>query len=281
MHSAFEPHCGSAAAAAGGYTAVVAMPNTDPPIDSGHLARYVTDRGRGVGLVEVASAGCVTMNRSGERLAHLDELWDAGVRMFSDDGDVVADAGLMRIVEDHTREAGVRNLEREISSVCRKLAREVLKETDKVEFRVSEKTVSKFLGPYRFRQEQVEEKDQVGMVTGLAWTQVGGELLFIETLIMPGKGKLTVTGKLGEVMQESARAALSYARANVELFKVADEVFDNRDIHIHVPAGAIPKDGPSAGITIATALVSSFTDTPVRVDLAIFFKPSRSSSTLK
>jgi len=120
---------------------------------------------------------------------------------------------ILAIIRRYTREAGVRNLERELSSVCRKLARVALKEKDRMEFKVTEKTIPKHLGPYRFRSEQVEEKDQVGMVTGLAWTQVGGVLLFIETLIMPGKGKLLVTGKLGDVMQESAQAALSYVRS--------------------------------------------------------------------
>jgi ATP-dependent Lon protease len=163
----------------------------------------------------------------------------------------------------------VRNLEREISSICRKLARAVLKETGKIEFRVSEKTVSKFLGPYRFRQEQVEEKDQVGMVTGLAWTQVGGELLFIETLIMPGKGKLTVTGKLGEVMQESAQAALSYVRSRSANLMIEDKFYKEYDIHIHIPEGAIPKDGPSAGISMCTSLVSALTKRAVYRDIAM------------
>jgi len=176
---------------------------------------------------------------------------------------------IMTLIRRYTREAGVRNLEREIASVCRKLAREVLKETDKIEFRVSEKSVSKFLGPYRFRQEQVEEKDQIGMVTGLAWTQVGGELLFIETLIMPGKGKLTVTGKLGEVMQESAQAALSYVRSRSTNLMIDDKFYKTYDIHIHIPEGAIPKDGPSAGISMCTSLVSAITKRAVYRDIAM------------
>jgi len=176
---------------------------------------------------------------------------------------------IMTLIRRYTREAGVRNLEREISSVCRKLARQVLKETDKIEFRVSEKSVSKFLGPYRFRQEQVEEKDHVGMVTGLAWTQVGGELLFIETLIMPGKGKLTVTGKLGEVMQESAQAALSYVRSRAANLMIDDKFYQDYDIHIHIPEGAIPKDGPSAGISMCTSLVSALTKRAVYRDIAM------------
>ncbi|NNL78143.1 MAG: endopeptidase La [Desulfobacterales bacterium] len=176
---------------------------------------------------------------------------------------------ILAIIRRYTREAGVRNLEREISSVCRKLAREVLKERDKSEFKVTEKSIHKYLGPYRFRQEQVEEKDQVGMVTGLAWTQVGGELLFIETLIMPGKGKLTVTGKLGDVMQESAQAALSYVRSRAVNLMIDDKFYKAFDIHIHIPEGAIPKDGPSAGISMCTSLVSALTKRKVYRDIAM------------
>jgi ATP-dependent Lon protease len=176
---------------------------------------------------------------------------------------------ILTIIRRYTREAGVRNLEREISSVCRKLAREVLKERDRSEFKVSEKSIPKYLGPYRFRQEQVEEKDQIGMVTGLAWTQVGGELLFIETLIMAGKGKLTVTGKLGDVMQESAQAALSYVRSRADNLMIEDEFYKKYDIHIHIPEGAIPKDGPSAGITMCTSLVSALTKRKVYRDIAM------------
>jgi ATP-dependent Lon protease len=176
---------------------------------------------------------------------------------------------LLGIIRRYTREAGVRNLEREISSVCRKLAREVLKEKGKKEFKVSEKSLPKYLGPFRFRQEQVEEKDQIGMVTGLAWTPVGGELLFIETLIMPGRGKLTVTGKLGDVMQESAQAAVSYVRSRASNL-IIDEKFHRKfDIHIHIPEGAIPKDGPSAGITMCTSLVSALAKRPVHRDIAM------------
>ncbi len=176
---------------------------------------------------------------------------------------------ILAIIRRYTREAGVRNLEREISSICRKLAREALKEKDKQEFKVTEKSINKYLGPYRFRQEQVEEKDQVGMVTGLAWTQVGGELLFIETLIMPGRGKLTVTGKLGDVMQESAQAALSYVRSRAEYLLIDDKFYRKYDIHIHIPEGAIPKDGPSAGISMCTSLVSALTKRPVHRDIAM------------
>ena len=128
---------------------------------------------------------------------------------------------------------------------------------------------AKYLGPYRFRQEQVEETDQIGMVTGLAWTPVGGELLFIETLIMPGKGKLTVTGKLGDVMQESAQAALSYVRSRAQSLMIDDKFYKKYDIHIHIPEGAIPKDGPSAGISMCTSLVSALAKLPVHRKIAM------------
>jgi ATP-dependent Lon protease len=176
---------------------------------------------------------------------------------------------ILAVIRRYTREAGVRNLEREIASICRKLAREAVKDKEKNEFVVNEKSIAKYLGPYRFRQEQVEQEDQVGMVTGLAWTPVGGELLFIETLLMPGKGQLTVTGKLGDVMQESARAALSYVRSRAEHLLIDDKFHRKYDIHIHIPEGAIPKDGPSAGISMCTSLVSALTRHPVRRDLAM------------
>jgi len=176
---------------------------------------------------------------------------------------------IMAIIRRYTREAGVRNLERELSSVCRKLARVALKEKDRMEFKVIEKSIPKHLGPYRFRSEQVEAKDQVGMVTGLAWTQVGGVLLFIETLIMPGKGKLMVTGKLGDVMQESAQAALSYVRSRAANLMIEEDFYKKYDIHIHIPEGAIPKDGPSAGISMCSSLVSALTKRKVHRDIAM------------
>jgi ATP-dependent Lon protease len=176
---------------------------------------------------------------------------------------------ILAIIRRYTREAGVRNLEREIASICRKLAKVAVKNKDKTEFKVSEKSIAKYLGPYRFRQEQVEEKDQIGMATGLAWTQVGGELLFIETLIMPGKGKVTVTGKLGDVMQESAQAAVSYVRSRAQNLHIDGKFYRKCDIHIHIPEGAIPKDGPSAGITMCTSLVSALAQRPVPRDMAM------------
>ena len=173
------------------------------------------------------------------------------------------------IIHRYTREAGVRNLEREISSICRKIAREVVKNGDNGPHKITAKSVQKYLGPYRFRQGQIEDKDQIGIVTGLAWTQVGGELLCIETLIMPGKGKLTVTGKLGDVMKESAQAAVSYVRSRSDNLMIDKKFYKKYDMHIHIPEGAIPKDGPSAGISMCTSIVSALTRRPVYRDIAM------------
>jgi ATP-dependent Lon protease len=176
---------------------------------------------------------------------------------------------ILTIIQRYTREAGVRNLEREISSICRKIAREVLKNGETDAFKVTARSIPKYLGPPRFRYGQIEEKDQIGMVTGLAWTQVGGELLCVETLVMPGKGELSVTGKLGDVMKESARAALSYVRSRSDCFSIDEKFYRKNDLHIHIPEGAIPKDGPSAGISMCTSLVSAITRRPVYRDTAM------------
>ncbi len=151
---------------------------------------------------------------------------------------------VLTIVRRYTRESGVRNLEREISSICRKIARKVLKNKEMNAFKVTAKSIQKYLGPPRFKELQIEQEDQIGTVTGLAWTQVGGELLCIETLIMPGKGNLTMTGKLGDVMKESAQAAVSYVRSRAEILAIDLKFYRRNDIHIHIPEGAIPKDGP-------------------------------------
>lgn len=175
---------------------------------------------------------------------------------------------LKKIVTHYTREAGVRNLEREIASVCRGVAKKVaLGEVEKAS--VKTKELEEYLGPARFESEVAERTHVPGVATGLAWTSTGGDILFIEAAKMPGSGKLTLTGKLGDVMKESAHAALSYIKSKASELKIQDEAFKDRDIHIHVPAGAIPKDGPSAGIAITVAIVSMFMDTPVRPDVAM------------
>ena len=177
--------------------------------------------------------------------------------------------GVLTIIRRYTRESGVRNLEREISSICRKIARKLVTNKEDKTYKVTANSIQKYLGPTRFKETQIEEQDQVGTVTGLAWTQVGGELLSIETLIMPGKGKLTMTGKLGEVMQESAQAAVSYVRSRVTSLSIQPDFYKKKDIHIHIPEGAISKDGPSAGISMCTSLVSALTKRPVRRDIAM------------
>ncbi len=176
---------------------------------------------------------------------------------------------ILTIIHRYTREAGVRNLEREIASICRKIAREVLKDKETNAFKVTAKSIPRYLGPQRFRAGQIEEKDQIGMVTGLAWTPAGGELLSIETLVMPGKGDLNVTGKLGDVMKESALAALSYVRSRSDCLSIDEKFYRKNDLHIHIPEGAIPKDGPSAGISMCTSLVSAITKRPVYRDIAM------------
>jgi ATP-dependent Lon protease len=173
------------------------------------------------------------------------------------------------LIRHYTREAGVRNLEREISSICRKIAREFLTDGNNSSFKITSSSISKYLGPFRFRHGQIEEKDQVGLVTGLAWTQVGGDLLYVETLVMPGKGEVTVTGKLGDVMKESAQAAVSYVRSRAESLMIDTKFHKEFDLHIHIPEGAIPKDGPSAGITMCTSIVSALSKRPVHRDIAM------------
>lgn len=173
------------------------------------------------------------------------------------------------IIQRYTREAGVRNLEREISSICRKIARDIVKNKTHKLHKITAKTVQKLLGPHRFKIAEIEEADQVGMVTGLAWTQVGGELLCVETLTMPGKGKFNVTGKLGDVMKESAQAAVSFVRSRSQALGIEENFYKELDIHIHIPEGAIPKDGPSAGIAMCTAIVSALTHKPVHRDVAM------------
>ncbi len=179
-----------------------------------------------------------------------------------------SNAALVRIIEDYTRESGVRNLEREIANICRKIAKEhaVGKRVTK---RVTPQGVKRFLGMARFLSQEVEIEHRIGVATGLAWTNVGGEILTVEVLTMKGDGHLTLTGKLGEVMQESAKAALSYAKAHASELGIDEDALATTDIHVHVPEGAIPKDGPSAGIAMATALVSALTKRPTVPDVAM------------
>ncbi|HEY5493654.1 MAG TPA: endopeptidase La [Candidatus Anoxymicrobiaceae bacterium] len=180
----------------------------------------------------------------------------------------IEQATIASIIRNYTREAGVRNLEREIAGVMRKIARKIA-EGGKGPFTVKPSDLREMIGPVRFRQEVIEEADEVGVATGLAWTEVGGDVLFVEAESYPGKGNLTLTGKLGEVMQESARAAVTYSKANADKLGIPKDFFDTNDVHIHVPAGAIPKDGPSAGVTMAVALVSAATGKPVEKDVAM------------
>jgi len=178
------------------------------------------------------------------------------------------DEAILKVIQSYTREAGLRNLEREVATICRKVAREVA-EGKKVLTRVTGASLYRFLGAPKFLPEPEQEKDEVGVATGLAWTQTGGDILYIESTMMRGKGSLSLTGHLGDVMKESAQAALSYARSRGTSLGIKEEIFAKHDFHIHVPAGAIPKDGPSAGITMATALISTLTRAAVRRDVAM------------
>jgi ATP-dependent Lon protease len=186
-----------------------------------------------------------------------------------------ADSGVNGLIQHYTREAGVRNLEREIGNVCRKAARQVVNHQsgkDKKSFsklEINEAKLPELLGPWKFRDQNLDKKNEVGAATGLAWTEVGGQILTVECTLMEGKGKLTITGKLGDVMQESAQAAMSYIRSRAHTFGLPRDFYRNLDVHIHIPEGAIPKDGPSAGITLATTICSALTRIPVRGDIAM------------
>ncbi len=182
---------------------------------------------------------------------------------------VFTDNTILGLIRHYTKEAGVRNLEREIASLCRKVAVEVVKNDREAKINIGAKSLHKYLGPVKYRYGRAEEEHKIGVTTGLAWTEMGGELLSTEVTVMPGKGKLIITGKLGEVMQESAQAAMSYVRSRAEELGLERDFYQKIDVHIHVPEGAIPKDGPSAGITMATSLVSALLRVPVRHDLAM------------
>src|SRR5215467_9360539 len=194
---------------------------------------------------------------------------------LSDEQIEFTDAGVNGLIQYYTREAGVRNLEREVGNVCRKIARQVVNNQSSKDKKplpkavIDGKKLSDLLGPWKFRELQAEKKNEVGAAVGLAWTEVGGQILTVECTLMEGKGKLTITGKLGEVMQESAQAAMSYIRSRAHTLGLPRDFYRNLDVHLHIPEGAIPKDGPSAGITIATTISSALTRIPVRGDVAM------------
>ncbi|MCL5675534.1 MAG: endopeptidase La [Patescibacteria group bacterium] len=180
----------------------------------------------------------------------------------------VTNNGIREIINRYTREAGVRNLERELAAICRKVAKNIAR-GKKRKVKITPRNLHKYLGPRKFSETLAEKKDEVGMSTGLAWTEAGGDVLFIEVALMPGKGSLLLTGQLGEVMQESCKAAVSYVRSHYKLFKLPEKFYQKIDIHVHVPEGAVPKDGPSAGVAIATALVSALTKNPTKRDVGM------------
>jgi ATP-dependent Lon protease len=181
---------------------------------------------------------------------------------------VISEKALRQIISEYTFEAGVRNLDREIGNICRKVARRIA-EGQRLPAGITPQRLAKFLGPAKFVPEMDQEASQTGLATGLAWTQAGGEVLYVEASLMKGKGDLIITGQLGDVMQESARAAVTYARGYIKQTRIRHTGLDTQDVHIHVPAGAIPKDGPSAGIAMATALVSLLSGHAVRNDIAM------------
>lgn len=180
----------------------------------------------------------------------------------------ITDEALNKIISGYTKEAGVRNLERKFGEICRKTARRILQDKEK-HVEVTEDNLEEFLGKSRYSYQRVNEKDEVGIVRGLAWTSVGGDTLQIEVNRMPGKGELLLTGQLGDVMKESAQAGISYIRSVAGQYGIDSEFFKKNDLHIHIPEGAVPKDGPSAGITMATAMLSAITGKPVRANLAM------------
>jgi len=180
----------------------------------------------------------------------------------------ISESAIRQIISHHTREAGVRNLEREIANLCRKVAKRIA-EGEVKKFNITSGNLKKYLGVPKYLPEEEMKKDEVGVATGVAWTESGGDIIYVEATIMKGKGNLTLTGQLGDVMKESAHAALSYIRSRSKKLNIQEDMFSKIDLHIHVPAGAIPKDGPSAGITMATAIASALTAKPVRKDVAM------------
>ncbi|MEA3305452.1 MAG: S16 family serine protease, partial [Candidatus Omnitrophota bacterium] len=182
----------------------------------------------------------------------------------------VNDRAMFAIIRQYTREAGVRDMERKLAGICRKVAREVVKKGRAVKIEITLKNVHKYLGPAKYLDNEANKHDEIGVATGLAWTEAGGDIMNIETSLVKGKGNLILTGKLGEVMQESAKASLTYIKSRGKALGIKNgKNPDKLDMHVHIPEGAIPKDGPSAGITMAAALVSSFTKRPVKRDIAM------------
>lgn len=181
----------------------------------------------------------------------------------------ISEKAMKKLIKEYTHEAGVRSLEREIASICRKVALNLVYSKNTKRIKITLKNLENYLGIPKYKIDKIEKEDAIGLATGLAWTEIGGEVLSVETIVMPGKGKLTLTGQLGDVMQESGKAALTYARSRATKFKIDNKFYENCDIHVHIPEGAIPKDGPSAGITMATSLISSLTEIPIRKDVAM------------
>jgi ATP-dependent Lon protease len=188
---------------------------------------------------------------------------------ISTDNVSFSDEILLYLIRHYTKEAGVRNLEREIASICRKVAKEVARRGLETKVELTDETIQDYLGVIKYRYGRAEEKDEIGLAMGLAWTEFGGDVLGVETVTMPGKGEIIITGKLGEVMQESAQAARSYVRSRATQLKISPDFYQKLDVHVHVPEGAIPKDGPSAGITMATSIVSALTRIPVKSDVTM------------
>ena len=173
------------------------------------------------------------------------------------------DGAIRKMISSYTREAGVRNLERTISELCRKAARKILTDGDKEQIKITATNISAFLGKEKYHQIEANKQPEIGIVRGLAWTSVGGDTLEIQVNTMPGDGKLQLTGQMGDVMQESAQIAYTYIRSIAAQYGVAEDYFEHHNLHLHIPAGAVPKDGPSAGITMATAMLSAFAEKPV------------------
>jgi ATP-dependent Lon protease len=173
------------------------------------------------------------------------------------------------VINYYTRESGVRSLERETANICRKVARKIVTSDKDITYKIGVNKIESYLGKKKFRYDKIQNESEIGVTTGLAWTSVGGDTLFIETTVVPGSGKLVLTGQLGEVMQESAKAGISYVRSVADEHGIEEDFYKTLDLHIHIPEGATPKDGPSAGVTMCTAILSTLTNIPVRKDIAM------------